>query len=83
MKRENMVRAGVVAAVMVAFAVLPLVRPELLAPYAKLLPRWAWRPLQVVSFLFLFGMTGLAIARRRQERRLRAWTPPPTTPFRR
>ncbi|HVY41233.1 MAG TPA: hypothetical protein VHM31_25020 [Polyangia bacterium] len=83
MKRGNVVMVGVSLAVMVAVMVVTLKRPDLVAPYAKLLPRWAWRSLQVVSFLLVYGLTGLAIARRRRERRSRAWTPPPTTPFRR
>ena len=86
MKRGNVVMAGVAMAVIVAVMVVTLKRPDLLAPYAevyaKLLPKWAWRPLEVVSFLSLYGLTGLAIARRRRERRAREWTPPPT-PFRR
>ena len=83
MKRGNMVAVAVFTAFSAALMVVTIKRPEFVAPYARLLPRWAWRPLEVVSFLFLYGLTGLSIARRRRARRSGAWTAPPSTPFRR
>jgi len=68
MKRSNVAISSVCLALAVATLTITFARPAWLAGYARLLSLSAWRKLEAVCLLVLFGTTAAAVIRQRRTR---------------
>jgi hypothetical protein len=65
MKRANLIIFCVFLIFMGALYAVTLAHPAVLAPFARRLPNKAWRLLEAISFLTVYALAALGIAKRK------------------
>ena len=68
MKRSNLIILCVLLLFAGALSTIALARPAMLAPWAHLLPVKVWRLIEAISFLTVFALAALGIAKRNKGR---------------
>jgi hypothetical protein len=75
MKRTNLIIFCSFLIFVVAMSTIALTHPALLAPFARLLPNRVWRLLEAISFLTVYALAALGIAKRKGSGGLRRSEP--------